>query len=180
MNPGPPLPDPTDDGPGPRVEDALGSRAALSAAEAPRSTRVFVSFDVEHDEHLYEVLLQQSRLEASGFEVCGRSEPLTDPSLWEGRVREQVAEADQVIVICGERTESSPSVYAELRIAREERKPYLLLWGQRELMCQKPIGAEPHEGMYNWTPQILQERLAYLARPEAMAGTTSGVSPKGS
>jgi hypothetical protein len=32
--------------------------------------------------------------------------------------------------------------------------------------------------MYSWTPQILQERLAYLRRTEAMAGTTSGVSPK--
>jgi hypothetical protein len=180
VTPGPSLPVPTHDRLGPSVEDSLAPRVPLLVSEAPGSIRVFVSFNLEHDEHLYEVLLQQSRLEASGFEVCGSSEPLADTSLWDGRVREQIAEADQVIVICGERTGSSPSMYAELRIAREERKPYLLLWGQRELMCQKPIGAESHEGMYNWTPQILQERLAYLARTEAMAGTTSGVSPKGS
>jgi hypothetical protein len=172
------LPVPTHDRLGPSVENTLGSRAPLPVAETPGSIRVFVSVDLEHDEHLYEVLLQQSRLEASGFEVCGSSEPLTDTSLWSGRVRQQIAEADQVIVICGEHTESSTSVCAELRIAREERTPYFLLWGQRGLMSTKPIGAKPHEGMYSWTPQILQERLAYLRRTEAMAGTTSGVSPK--
>ena len=111
--------------------------------------------------------------------MCGGSEPLTDTSLWSSRVRQQIAEADQVIVICGERTESSQSVCAELRIAREERTRYFLLWGQRGLMSTKPMGAKSHEGIYSWTPQILQERLAYLRRTEAVAETASGVSPKG-
>jgi hypothetical protein len=175
-----PLPVPTHDRPGPSVGNPLASPAPIRVSEATGNTRVFVSFDHEHEEHLYEVLLQQSRLEASGFEVCGSSEPLTDTSLWSGRVRQQIAEADQVIVICGERTESSASVCAELRIAGEERTPYFLLWGQRGVMCTKPIGAKSAEGMYSWTPEILQERLAYLHRRDTLAGTASGESPKGS
>jgi hypothetical protein len=101
---------------------------------------VFVSFDPEHDEHLYELLLEESRSAASGFEVLGCSARSTDAGLWSGRLRE------------------------EIRIAREERKPHILLWGRREIMCSKPIGAKPAEGMYSWTPEILQERITYLRR----------------
>jgi hypothetical protein len=127
-----------------------------------------VSFDLEHDEHLYKLLLEESRSGASGFEVLGRSERLTDAGLWSGRVRQQIREADQVIVICGAHTGNSPSVAAELRIAREEGKPQLLLWGHRdrETMCTKPIGAKSDEGMYSWTPEVLQERFAYLRRTD--------------
>ena len=36
---------------------------------------VFVSFDIQHDEDLYEVLLAQSRTPSSGFAVLGGSPP---------------------------------------------------------------------------------------------------------
>jgi hypothetical protein len=133
------------------------------------SVRVFVSFDLEHDADLYAQLLEQSRTAASGFEVLGRSDRLADADLWSGRVRQQIREADQVIVICGEHTRDSPSVGAELRIAREERTSHFLLWGNREIMCTKPSGAKPAEGMYSWTLEILQERLAYTRRTDATA-----------
>jgi hypothetical protein len=143
------------------IPNELG-RAARASSRG--RVRVFVSFDVEHDEHLYALLLEDSRRAAAGFEVLGCSARLTDTGLWSGRLREQIREADQVIVICGEHTGDSPSVGAELRIAREERKPHILLWGRREIMCSKPIGAKPAEGMYSWTPEILQERITYLRR----------------
>ena len=145
----------------------IGSPDELErAADAPSrgSVRVFVSFDTEHDEHLYELLLEQSRLAASGFEVLGCSACLREGRLGSGILRQQIREADQVIVICGAHTGNSPSVAAELRIAREERKPHFLLWGRRAIMCTKPRGAETAEGMYSWTPEILQERVAYMRR----------------
>ena len=127
-------------------------------------TRVFVSFDLEHDEQLYEQLLGQSGTAASGFEVVGSSDRLTDAGQERHRLRQRIREADQVIVICGEHTVDSLGVCAELRIAGEERTPHILLWGHRETMCTKPIGAEPAEGMYSWTPEILKERLTYIRR----------------
>ena len=112
--------------------------------------RVYVSFDIEHDRELYERLLAQAG--GSGFCVSGGSEFLSATDLGNERVRRRIREADQLIVICGEYTDGSPGMSAELRIAQEERTPYFLLWGRRESMCTKPTGAKPAEGMYRWTP----------------------------
>jgi hypothetical protein len=83
---------------------------------------------------------------------------------WEAKVRRRIQQADEVIVICGEHTEASKRVSAELRIAREERKAYVLLWGRRESMCTKPVGARPDDGIYKWTWEILQDQLTSRLR----------------
>ena len=125
---------------------------------------VFVSFDVEHDGELYELLLAQSRSPSSGFTVSGGSERSADTEAGSERLRRRIREADQVIIICGRHTDASTRMRAELLIAQEERTPYILLWGRRELMCTKPIGAKPAEGMYSWTRQILQDQIALTSR----------------
>lgn len=129
--------------------------------------QVFVSFDIQHDEDLYELLLAQSRTPSSGFAVSGGSKLSTTANLESENVRCRIREADQVIFICGEHTEASMRVSAELLIAQEEHTPYFLLWGRRDLMCTKPIGARPAEGMYSWTGQILQDQITFTARKAA-------------
>jgi hypothetical protein len=144
--------------------------------------QVFVSFDIEHDTELYELFLAQSRSSGSGFAVSGGSERLSATDIWSERVRRRIREADQVIVLCGEHTDGSARVSAELRIAQEERKPYFLLWGRREIMCTKPIGAKPAEGMYSWTREILQDQITLTcrkARADAMAATVRNTTRKG-
>lgn len=136
---------------------------------------VFVSFDVEHDQDLYETLLAQSRAPSSGFAVSGSSDRSTAADTWSDRVRRQIRGVDQVIVICGEHTEASAPVSVELRIAQEERTPYLLLWGRREIMCTKPHGAKPVEGMYSWTRQILQNQMTLNLRKARMDATAEAV-----
>ena len=135
-------------------------------AGAPSMSKihVFVSFDIEHDGELYELLLAESQTPSSGFAVLGRSERSTATDVCSERVRRRICEADLVIVICGEHTEASTSVSAELRVAQQERTPYFLLWGRREIMCTKPIGAKPADGMYSWTRQILQEQFTLASR----------------
>ena len=135
--------------------------------------QVFVSFDVEHDGDLYERLLAQSRTRSSGFTIVGGSERRTGTDSPGERVRRRIREADQVIVICGEHTEASIPVSAELAVAQQERTPYILLWGRREIMCTKPIGAKPAEGMYNWTRQILQEQITLASRKSSAATAAS-------
>ena len=134
------------------------------AAGAPSKIHVFVSFDIEHDGELYELLLAQSRTTISGFAVLGSSERSTATDVSSERARRRIRRADQVIVICGEHTDASMGVFAELRIAQEEKKPYFLLWGRREIMCTKPIGAKTAEGMYSWTRQILQQQITLMTR----------------
>jgi hypothetical protein len=128
---------------------------------------VFVSFDTQYDEDLYELLLAQSRRRSSGFAVLGGSKRAATTNLESESLRGRIREADQVIVICGEHTETSMRVSAELELAQQERTPYFLLWGRRDLMCTKPTGAKTAEGMYSWTRQMLQDQIALTSRKAA-------------
>ena len=67
-------------------------------------------------------------------------------------------------MICGEHTNDSARVAAELRMAQEEGKPYMLLWGRRERMCTKPSGARPSDAMYSWTPDVLENQIGATLR----------------
>lgn len=142
---------------------------------------VFVSFDLEHDADLYELLLEQSRNTGSGFTVSGRSERPTVANESSEKERRRIRAADQMIIICGEHTASSVRVSVELGISQQEGRPYFLLWGRRDVMCTKPVGAKPAEGMYGWTREILQDQIAYTirkARSDATAETLRTVRPK--
>jgi hypothetical protein len=128
------------------------------------TVRLFASFDLEHDADLRDLLLAQSQRSGSGFEIVACSERGTMSERWSENVRRQLDQVDEVIVICGEHTGSSPQVSAELSIARNGNKPYFLLWGRRERMCTKPVGSKSDEGMFSWTRQILSEQIAFALR----------------
>ena len=136
------------------------------------NVRIFMSFDRENDEDLHDLLLEQSRRQSSGFEISARSEATTMTDRWDDKVRRQISEVDEVIVICGEHTASSVRMNAELLIAQEEQKPYFLLWGRRERMCTKPAGSKRDDSMYSWTWEILQDQIVSTlrnARPREVA-----------
>ena len=136
------------------------------------NVRIFMSFDRDNDEDLHDLLLEQSRRQSSGFEISARSEAATMTDRWDEKVRRQISQVDEVIVICGEHTAASVQVNAELRIAQEEQKPYFLLWGRRERMCTKPAGSKRDDSMYSWTWEILQDQIVSTlrnARPREVA-----------
>jgi len=128
------------------------------------NVRIFMSFDPENDKDLHDLLLEQSLRQSSGFEISARSEAATMTDRWDERVRRQISQADEVIVICGEHTSSSVRVSTELRIAQEEQKPYFLLWGRRERMCTRPVGSKRDDSMYSWTWEILQDQITTTLR----------------
>ena len=136
---------------------------------------VSVSFDIEQDGELYQLLLAQSHTPGSGFAVSSGSEPFTDTDVWSERVRRRIRKADQVIIICGEHTDESMAISTELRIAQEEQKPYFLLWGRRDSMCTKPAGAKRTEGMYSWTSEIIQDQIALMTRQAHREQATLGM-----
>jgi hypothetical protein len=125
--------------------------------------RVFVSYDREHDSDLHDQLVEQAS-KTSGFEISARSRAWAPAALWGEELRREIREADEVIVICGEHTDCSERVGTELRIAREQERPYFLLWGRRELMCTKPATAKPADSIYTWTWEILQSQILTLRR----------------
>jgi hypothetical protein len=121
--------------------------------------RVHMSFDLAHDRDLHDLLVAQVR-RRSGFAIASRSEAGEITDEWAARARGRICECDEVVVLCGEHTDQSAHVSAELKIAQEERKPYVLLWGRRDSMCKKPRSARADDGMYKWTAELLERQLA--------------------
>ena len=141
--------------------------------------RVFVSFDIEHDRELYELLLAQSGTAGFDFTILGASERPDGTSYASERSRRRIRESDQMIVLCGEHSEESFGMADDLRIAREEGTPFVLLWGRREVMCKKPVGAKAAEGMFSWTQVILQDQIGLnLRNARAEAQERKPAAPK--
>jgi hypothetical protein len=126
--------------------------------------RVFISFDERHDADLDALLRSQSNRRGSAFEVVGRSRGAGPGSLVGDDPRSAIRAADEVVVICGEHTDESIKVASDLEIAREEGKPYMLLWGRRDRMCTKPDGTKSDEGMYGWTRDGLESQMGMTLR----------------
>jgi len=125
--------------------------------------RVFVSYDLEHDEDLFDRMRGEAAGARALFEVSGRSRERA----WDrpsDAARRGIRAADTVVFLCGEHTGDALAVGQEFRIVQEEEIPYLLVWGRRETMCTKPLGARPAEGMYAWTQEILRTQMELLLR----------------
>ena len=124
------------------------------------AVRVFTGFDFDHDESLRNLLVGQSRNPDSPFEMHDWSvkEPFAAVN-WQDKVREKIRKVDQVIILCGEYTHTATGVAIELRIAREERKPYFLLWGYKGKNCTLPTSATASDKIYEWTWANLKQLI---------------------
>lgn len=112
--------------------------------------RLFVSFDYDHDADLKMLLVGQSRLPDSPFNIVDASvkEHLTGD--WKQKVRGRIERADVVCVLCSTTTSTAKGVEVELAIAKELKTPYFLLQGYKDKVCKKPANATA-DTMYNWT-----------------------------
>jgi hypothetical protein len=137
---------------------------ARALANAP--VRVFVSYDVEHDDDLVALLEEQAASSRANFEIVARSVGASRSDRELEQLRETIRQVDQVIVICGEHTAEAYPVAVELEIAQQEDCPYFLLWGRRQPMCTKPTSAKPADTMFSWTPDIVSHQLAAVRRRE--------------
>jgi hypothetical protein len=108
--------------------------------------RVFISFDVDHDEEAKILLAEQARLPDSPFEITDASErgPLTGD--WGDKIRRRM-----VVVICGEDAYLAKDVAAELTVAQEKNKPYFLLTAYAHRTCTRPTSAMASDKIYEWT-----------------------------
>ena len=122
-------------------------------------TKVFISFDYDHDVDLKNLLAGQAKNDDTPFEITDMSvkEELTGD--WKEKVRARVKKVDQVVVICGEHTDTANGVAAEVKIAQEESKPYFLLWGRSDKTCVKPRNAKDSDKIYKWTWYNLKNLL---------------------
>jgi hypothetical protein len=121
--------------------------------------RAFTSFDFDHDEDLRTMLVGQAKNSDTPFSIADWSVKEKMTGDWKEKVRIRIRQTDVVIVICGEQTHTASGVAAELTIAREEGKPYFLLWGRANKDCTKPTSADSTDKVYKWTWDNLKKLL---------------------
>lgn len=114
-------------------------------------TKVFISFDFDHDEELKNLFVGQSEHDDTPFEIKDMSVKQTLFGDWKEKVREKIKNIEQVVVICGEYTHTATGVAAEVKIAQEEDKPYFLLKGRSNKNCTKPTTSKTEDKIYKWT-----------------------------
>lgn len=122
------------------------------------ATRVFISFDYDNDLDLKNLLVGQAKNPDSPFEIADWS--IKDPSAdWKVKARERIRRVDVVAVICGHHTDTAVGVNEEIRIAREESKPYFLLGGRASGTNKKPSAALSTDKIYEWTWDNLKKLI---------------------
>ena len=135
---------------------AIGSVAGaiisyLTEKEIMTKSKVFISFDYDHDSDLKTLLVGQSKNTDTPFEIADWSIKEHIYGDWKEKVRTKLRRVDQVAVICGEQTHNATGVSAEVRLAQEEGVPYFLLKGRSNSVCKKPVAARTSDKIYKWT-----------------------------
>ena len=113
--------------------------------------RVFISFDIDHDEGTKTMLAGQAKLPDSPFDFMDASVKEHLAGDWKEKVKRRMDNVDVVIVLCGEKTHTANGVAAELTIAKDKNKPYFLLAAYADKACTKPTSAASVDKVYKWT-----------------------------
>jgi hypothetical protein len=124
------------------------------------ATRVFISFDYDHDSDLKTLLVGQAKNPDSPFEIADWSVKEPEIGDWKEKVRTRIKRVEQVAVICGHHTHTATGVAAEVEIARDEKKPYFLLAGRGTGTNMKPTTALSTDKIYKWTWENLKKLIA--------------------
>ena len=112
--------------------------------------RVFISFDVDHDDGCQTMLAGQAKLPDSPFDFKDRTlkEPLSGD--WKDKIRKRMDNIDIVVFLCGTQTHTATGCAHEYQIAKEKNKEYFLLAAYSDKTCTRPKGAEG-DTIYKWT-----------------------------
>jgi len=122
--------------------------------------RAFISFDFDHDEDLRNLLVGQARNPDTPFSIQDWSLKEALSGNWKDKVRTRIKQTDLTIVICGEATDKATGVAEELKITKDEKHPYFLLYGRSGKTCYKPTSARPEDKIYRWTWDNLRALVA--------------------
>ena len=121
--------------------------------------RVFISFDYDHDDDIKTLLVGQAKLKDSPFDFTDASVKEHITGDWKEKVKRRLNNCDQMIVLCGQQTNTAAGVAAELEIAQEINLPYFLLWGRSEGTCTKPTSANTEDKIYEWSWPTLKSLI---------------------
>ena len=113
-------------------------------------TRVFISFDYDHDLSQKNLLVGQAKHDDSPFEIADWSVKEHIDEDWKTKVKSKMSSVDVVCILCGKHMSTATGVNAELKIAQEIGKTYFLLAAYKE-DCSKSSAAKSTDKLYSWT-----------------------------
>jgi hypothetical protein len=119
------------------------------------ATRVFISFDYDHDADLKTLLVGQSKNEDSPFEISDWSIKVASAG-WRQEARRRISASSSVAVICGHYTDTAAGVAEEVRIAQDLGRPYFMLAGRAAGVNKRPNSARSTDKLYKWTWENLK------------------------
>ena len=122
------------------------------------TTRVFISFDYDHDLSQKNLLVGQAKNDDSPFAIADWSVKEHIDEDWKAKVRTRMRSVDVVCILCGTHMSTATGVNAELKIAQEIGKTYFLLAAYTE-NCSKPSAAKSTDKLYKWTWPNLKELI---------------------
>jgi len=111
--------------------------------------RVFVSFDFDNDLDLKTLIIGQSRLEDSPFEVIDTSLKEAAPmNTWEDKARAAIKRSDIVLVMVGRNTYRAPGVLKEIKMASDANLTIVQMIGHKDSDYTRVPGAGR---LYSWS-----------------------------
>jgi len=121
--------------------------------------KVFISFDYDHDLSQKNLLVGQSKLDDSPFEISDVSIKQEIESDWESKAKQKIKNADVVLVLCGFFTDNATGVSKEIEIAREVGTKYYLLKAYDNKTPYKPKASYSSDIIHDWTWNYLKRLL---------------------
>lgn len=122
-------------------------------------TKVFVSFDFDHDETLKQFIIGQAKLADSPFDISDMSLKEAQPERdWEAKARAAISRADVFMVMLGSRTRFASGVKKEVRMAVDLGKRRFQIIGYKNGTSDWAVldGGRT----YNWDWEDLKKLLA--------------------
>lgn len=122
-------------------------------------TKIFVSFDFDHDRVLKDFIVGQAKLADSPFNISDYSLKEAAPQAdWQRKARAAIGRADVFVVMLGPKTRRAPGVKTEVAMAQALGKPRIQIIGYRDGSRDWAI---PGGGRtYAWSWQNLKKLLA--------------------
>jgi hypothetical protein len=122
-------------------------------------TRLFVSFDFDHDRALRDFIIGQAQLPKSPFEVADHSlKEASREREWERKASAAIGRADKFVVMLGPKTRFAAGVKKEVAMALMLGKPRFQIIGYPDgsRAWSVPGGGR----VYRWTWENLETLLA--------------------
>ena len=114
-------------------------------------TKLFVSFDFDHDRVLRDFIIGQAKLSDAPFEVADYSlKEASKQALWEAKARTAIGRADKLVVMLGPKTRFAPGVKKEVAMARSLGKPCLQIIGYSNGTMDWAVPGAGRTYRWNW------------------------------